>query len=115
MEFTSEKIDKIIDSMDKRIGLLLKTNGSRIKYWFGVFILILRCLMFMILSFQNSILLVDFLLTKQNSDFVSKTWKYDTNGTTSGGDTYHLGEPLQIAGISKWKQNALSLMNAISS
>ena len=32
MEFPSEKIDKIIDSIDKRIGLVMKPNGSRIKY-----------------------------------------------------------------------------------
>ena len=32
MEFPSEKIDKIIDSMDKQIGLVMKANGSRIKY-----------------------------------------------------------------------------------
>ena len=31
MEFPSDKIDKIIDSMDKRIGLVIKTNGSRIS------------------------------------------------------------------------------------
>lgn len=30
--FPSEKIDKIIDTMDKRIGLILKNNGRRIKY-----------------------------------------------------------------------------------
>ena len=32
MKFPSEKIDKIFDSMDKRIGLVMKANGSRIKY-----------------------------------------------------------------------------------
>ena len=32
MDFLSEKIDKIKDSMDKRIGLVMKANGSRIKY-----------------------------------------------------------------------------------
>ena len=32
MKFPSEKIDKIIDSIDKRIGLVMKANGSRIKY-----------------------------------------------------------------------------------
>ena len=32
MEFPSEKIDKIIDSIDKQIGLVMKVNGSRIKY-----------------------------------------------------------------------------------
>ena len=42
MEFPSEKIDKIIDSMDKRIRLVIKANGSSIKYWCGVFILIFR-------------------------------------------------------------------------
>ena len=31
MEFPSNKIDKIIDSMDKRIGLVMKANGSRIS------------------------------------------------------------------------------------
>ena len=32
IKFPSEKIDKIIDSMDKRFGLVMKANGSRIKY-----------------------------------------------------------------------------------
>ena len=32
MKFPSEKIDKIFDSMDKRIGLVMKANGSRIEY-----------------------------------------------------------------------------------
>ena len=32
MEFPSEKIDKIIESMDKRIRLVIKANGSSIKY-----------------------------------------------------------------------------------
>ena len=31
MEFPSDKIDKIIDSIDKRIGLVMKTSGSRIS------------------------------------------------------------------------------------
>ena len=30
--FPSEKIDKIIDSIDKRIRLVIKANGSSIKY-----------------------------------------------------------------------------------
>ena len=50
MEFPSERIDKIIDSMDKRIGLAMKANGSRIKYCCGVFILMFRSLIFMIWS-----------------------------------------------------------------
>ena len=32
MELPSEKNEKIIDSMGKPIGLVIKTNGSRIKY-----------------------------------------------------------------------------------
>ena len=32
MEFPFEKIDKIVDFMEKRIGLVMKMNGSRIKY-----------------------------------------------------------------------------------
>ena len=31
-EFPSEKIDKIIDSMEKRIGMIIKAKGQRIKY-----------------------------------------------------------------------------------
>ena len=42
MEFPSERIDTIIDSMDKQIGLAMKANGSRIKYCCGVFILMFR-------------------------------------------------------------------------
>ena len=32
MEFTSKKIDKIIDSLGKRTALAMKANGSRMKY-----------------------------------------------------------------------------------
>ena len=32
MEFPSEKIDKINDTVDKRIGLVMKAHGSRNKY-----------------------------------------------------------------------------------
>ena len=32
MEFPSEKIDNIIDSMDTRIALVIQANWSRIKY-----------------------------------------------------------------------------------
>ena len=42
MELPSERIDTIIDSMDKQIGLAMKANGSRIKYCCGVFILMFR-------------------------------------------------------------------------
>ena len=31
MEFPSEKINNIIDSMDRRIGLVMKATGSRIN------------------------------------------------------------------------------------
>ena len=51
IKFSSEKIDKIIDSMDKRFGLVMKANGSRIRYCCDAFILIFRYLMFLILPF----------------------------------------------------------------
>ena len=73
MELRSEKIGKSFDPMDKRIALVMKADGSRIKYWFVVLILIFRCTMFMILSFQYSILLLlDLQWRKQNPDLQTK-------------------------------------------